>query len=355
MTRGSAAEDKPHVAWLERRLRDAGAHEIHTEAFRFQRWPWRHVAHGVPALGAAALGGPAGAALAAATAFSLEGEAAGHSTWSSRFLPAAEGVNVVARVPAAGEPQRTAGFVAHHDAAPTGLAWRLNQLRVPHPLPGQLALAVIALGCALGSRALRALGGLFVLVATLLGLDLLRNRIVSGANDNATGVAAALALAAAFARDPLQRTDVVFVFTDCEEVGLGGMAAWLDAHKAELDVAGTILIGLDTLGSGEPMVVTRDGAVTANYDGAVHAWADRGALRAAVNPPRRGALIAPSDPIVAQHNGLRALSIVSVDAKGTLGPHYHLPSDRPEHVDYDSVECCTRLAAGVARVWDSAS
>ena len=277
MPRGSAAEDKPQVAWLERRLRDAGAHETRTETFRFQRRPWRHVAHGAPAIGAAALGGPIGAALAAATALSLEGEAAGHSTWSSRLLPAAEGVNVVARVPAAGEAERTVVFVAHHDAAPTGLAWRMNQLRIPHLLPVQVALALIALGCALGSRLLRAIGGAFVLVATLLGLDLMRNRIVPGANDNATGVAAALALATAFARDPLPRTDAVFVFTDCEEVGLGGMAAWLDAHTGELDLAGTILVGLDTLGSGEPMVVTRDGAITANYDAAVHDWVDRGA------------------------------------------------------------------------------
>src|SRR4051794_30069470 len=141
MTRGSAVEDKPQVAWLERRLRDAGAHEVHTESFRFQRRPWRHVAHGVPALGAAALGGGVGAALAAATALSLEGEAAGRSTWSARVLPAAEGVNLVARIPAAGEPERTVVFVAHHDAAPTGVAWRMNQLRIPHLLPVQIALA----------------------------------------------------------------------------------------------------------------------------------------------------------------------------------------------------------------------
>jgi hypothetical protein len=355
MKRGSASEDKPHVDWLERRLRDAGAHETRREPFRFQRRPWRHVAHGVPAVGAAALGGPIGAALALATAVSLEGEAGGHSRWSGSFLPAAEGVNLTARVPAAGDAERTIVFVAHHDAAPTGLPWRLPRPRTPHLLPVQLALAVVALGCALGSRVLRAIGGGLVLVATLLGLDLLRNRIVPGANDNATGAAAALALAAAFARDPLPRTNVVLVFTDCEEVGLGGMAAWIEAHGAELDPAGTIVVGLDTLGSGEPMVVTRDGAVTAQYDTEGHAWADRGALRAGVNPPRRGSLIAPTDPIVAQHNGLRALSLVSADTEGTLGPHYHLLSDTPENVDYDSVASCTKLAAGIARVWDSAS
>src|SRR3954451_10440812 len=94
MTRGSAAEDKPQVAFLERRLRDAGAHEVRTEAFRFQRRPWRYIAHGVAGLGAAAVGGPIGAVLAIGTAFSLEGEAGGHSRWTSRLFPAGDGVNV---------------------------------------------------------------------------------------------------------------------------------------------------------------------------------------------------------------------------------------------------------------------
>src|SRR5215218_4187448 len=97
--RGSAAEDKPQVAWLERRLRDAGAHELHTETFRFQRRPWRHIAHGVAGVGAAAAGGPIGAGLAVATLASLELEVSGRSRWLRKFLPAGEGVNVVARIP----------------------------------------------------------------------------------------------------------------------------------------------------------------------------------------------------------------------------------------------------------------
>src|SRR5204862_7989829 len=73
MERGSAARDKPQVPWLERRLRDAGAHEIGVEPFAFQRnWVWRHGAHAVAGLRAAAAGGPAGAALAGAVAGSDE-------------------------------------------------------------------------------------------------------------------------------------------------------------------------------------------------------------------------------------------------------------------------------------------
>jgi hypothetical protein len=122
-----------------------------------------------------------------------------------------------------------------------------------------------------------------------------------------------------------------------------------------LQPSSTLVVSLDTLGSGEPAVVSRDGAVTARYLPATHDWADRGALRAAVAPPRRVDLIAPTDAIVAQHAGLHALSLVSCGADGTFGPHYHQPSDTPDNVDYESVEQCTRLAAGIARVWDAVS
>jgi hypothetical protein len=355
MERGSAAEDKPQIAWLEGRLRDGGAHEVHTETFRFQRRPWRHIAHSVAGVGASLAGGVVGAGLAVGTLASLELEVSGRSRWSGKFLPAGEGVNVVARIPAAGEPERTLVFIAHHDAARTGLLWRLPRGKEPFMLPAQLALAVVALGCLIGSRALRAVGGVVLGAAALLGIDIARSRVVPGANDNATGVASLIALAAAFARDPLERTDVVAVFSDGEEMGLGGSAAWVDAHRDELQPASTLVVSLDTLGSGEPAVVKRDGAVTASYSRDTHDWADRGALRAAVSPPRRVDLIASTDAIVAQHAGLRALSVVSAADDGTLGPHYHQPTDTAANVDYDSLEQCTRLAAGVARVWDSAT
>jgi acetylornithine deacetylase/succinyl-diaminopimelate desuccinylase-like protein len=354
--RGSAAEDKPQVEWLERRLRDAGAHELHVETFRFQRrWIWRYGAHGGAGIGAALIGGPAGAGLAAATLASVELDVSGRSTWLAPLLPGGEGANVVARIPAAGEPRRTIVFVAHHDAQRAGLMWRLPRTKQPMTLLPQMVLALIAAGCLVGSRALRTLGAAVLAVMTLLGLDVARHGVVPGANDNASGVAALLALMAAFARDPLEGTDVIGVFTDCEESGLGGASAWIAAHGNELDRASTLVVSLDTLGSGEPAVVSRDGALSANYARATQDWADRGALRAAVPPPRRVDLVAPTDGSPANHAGLHALSLVSCAPDGTLGPHYHQPSDTPENVDYDSVERCTRLAAGIARVWDAAS
>jgi hypothetical protein len=356
MERGSAAEDKPQVVWLERRLRDAGAHDVHTETFRFQRrWIWRYGAHSAAGLGAAALGGPLGAGLAAASAASVELDVSGRRTWLAPLLPGGEGMNVVARIPAAAEPWRTLVFIAHHDAQRTGLLWRLPRTKQPMALPAQALLGLISVGCLIGSRVVRAGAALMLGGLTLLGLDVARQRIVPGANDNASGVAALLALMAAFARDPLERTDVIGVFSDCEEVGLGGAAAWVRAHRNELDSGSTLVVSLDTLGSGEPAVVMRDGALTANYSPETNEWADRGGLRAAVAPPRRIDMAAPTDGSPAHHAGLRALSLTSCAPDGTLGPHWHQPSDTAENVDYDSVEQCTRLATGIARVWDAAS
>src|SRR5436190_8281464 len=224
MERASAAEDKPQVAWLERRLRNAGAHEVGTESFRFQRRLfWRYGAHGIAGMGAAALGGPLGAGLAVATLASIELDISGRSTWLAPLMPRGEGVNVTARIPAAAEPRRTLVFIAHHDAQREGLMWRLPRAkRQPLALVPQGVVALIAFGSLIGSRVLRAAGALVLGMQTLIGLDAARHRVVPGANDNASGVAALVALMSAFSRDPLERTDVIGVFSDCEEVGLGG-------------------------------------------------------------------------------------------------------------------------------------
>jgi acetylornithine deacetylase/succinyl-diaminopimelate desuccinylase-like protein len=367
MERGSAAEDQPQVAWIERRLRDAGAHDIGTETFRFQRrWIWRHGVHTGNAIAAAVIGGSVGAGVAAATLASYELELSGKSHWTGRFLPAGEGTNVVARIPAAGQAERTIVFAAHHDTARGGWLWHSPLMRSatsgaherggPRPLGlgAQQLMALVALGCLTGSRILRALGALGLAALTAVGVDVARSALVPGANDNASGVAALLAIVAAFARDPLERTDIVAVFTDCEEVGMGGMDAWTAGHRDELDTAATLVVSLDTLGAGEPAVVTRESALLATYDRATLDWADRGALRAAVAPPARTSLAATTDAIVAHHAGLRALSVVSIAPDGTLGPHYHQQTDTAENVDWESVEDCTKIAAGIARVWDAA-
>lgn len=357
--RGSATPgERASAEWVAARLRECGAADVRLEPFRYQRsWAWAFVAHHVAGLAAARLGGLRGAALASAAAVSFELHVSGRSQWVGGFLPAGEGTNVLARIPAAaGERRQTLVLVAHHDAAHTGRLWTSPFMKHADrrawerggadqmSLTPELALGLVATGTRIG----RAAGSALLLLSTALALDVARSPVVPGANDNATGVAALLALAERFAADPLDGTEILVVAPGCEEVGLGGMVAWLAG--ANLDPATTLVVNLDTLGSGTPVVVSKETPVLGRYRDADLEWADRGALRAGVARPPRFRLALTTDAIVASVAGVPAISITSKDRDGRY-PNYHLPSDTPDRVDWDSVEGCVALAAGVARAF----
>lgn len=315
--------------------------------------------HALAGMLAAAIGGRRGAALALASLVSYELDFTGRSQWLRTALPKRDGFNVTARIPAAGEARRTVVLVAHHDAAHTGWAWdpRLSAparrraaatgSTLPFSVPAYLA-TVLAASCSAPARAAGA--AVFAALGTV-ALQSALAPVVPGASDNASGVAAVLSLAARFAVDPLPETDVVTVAPGCEEAGMGGMRAWLRGAGRGLDRETTLVLGLDTVGAGEPVVAVREG-VTGRYRERDLAWADRGACRAGVDRPRRFGLGGWTDPLLAVHAGLPAISILSVRDGGF--PNYHLPSDTPDQVDHGCVARCVRLAAGIAEEWAGA-
>ena len=347
---------------------------MRVERFRYPgTYAWRHAAYMAAGIAGAAAGGAGGAALAAGALASLELDFAGRSQWLARLEPRGEGANAVGVVPADGASgaPRTLVLVAHHDTARTGLAWRhpwlggvgtnrrIARLR---GRPGgdvmdslttvpKLALLAAAAGCATGSRRLRAGAAATLAFGAALALDVARSPHVPGASDNATGVAAVLALTERFAREPLPGIDVVALLTGCEESGMGGMAAWL--RGAQLDPATTLVLGLDTLGAGEPLVVSAEGSLRPwRYRERDLAWADRGADRAGLPRPQRVQLGGWTDPLLAVHAGLPAVSILS--ARDGWFTNYHQPTDTPDRVDWDSVDRCVQLAFGTAAAWAGA-
>jgi DNA-binding response OmpR family regulator len=56
-----------------------------------------------------------------------------------------------------------------------------------------------------------------------------------------------------------------------------------------------------------------------------------------------------TDPVLALFAGIPAISLVSMRDGGFT--NYHLPSDTPDRVDWDSVEACLRLAAQTAQAF----
>ncbi|MBX5442446.1 MAG: M20/M25/M40 family metallo-hydrolase [Solirubrobacteraceae bacterium] len=349
----AGAGERESARWLAGRLRELGVDDVAIEPYRGPRtYAWAHLVHALAGLAAAARGSRA---LALAALASYELEVSGRLPWVRRLLPAGEGANVVGRIPAAGRRRRTLVLVAHHDAARTGLMWhpRLvnagaalrNRRRVSPPAAGALGLA--ALATATGTRAGRRIGGAVHALAAALLLDVARSPTVPGANDNASGVAGALELARRLVARPLDGAEVVVALTGAEESGMAGMAAFLDAHP--LDPGDAFVLGLDTIGSGRPIVAVGEATLLPHrYREADVAFVERAARDAGLAPPERWRTGAWTDPVLATFRGLPAVSLLSVDAQGGYG-RYHVPQDTPEHVDLGSVARCVDLAEAVAR------
>lgn len=364
--RSSARAGERHSAqWLAARLAELGIADAQLERYRYQQgYALAHGVHNGAGIVACALGGPAGAALAAATLWSYEREVSGAGQCLRRVLPRGEGCNVTARVPARRARRATLVLVAHHDAANTGLIWhprvvaagaaRHMRRRRVDPFMGQLELALLA--AAVGGllprrgRVARAVAAAILALAAAADADVGRSATVPGASDNASGVAVCLDLARALAAEPLEHTDVLIALTGCEEAGMGGMAALLDRHAAELDPRASFVLGLDTLGAGTPIVCIGEGAMREQrYRERDVALVEEGAATAATRAPQRWRIGAWTDPILAVHRGLPSASLLSI-GPGYF-PNYHHPGDTPEHADWDSVAACARIAAGTVSAY----
>ncbi|HYP48167.1 MAG TPA: M20/M25/M40 family metallo-hydrolase [Thermoleophilaceae bacterium] len=349
----AGAGEQRSAAWVVGRLRELGCEQVRSEPYRYaSTFAWSQAAHYVAGVAAAAVGSRT---LAAAALASHELEYSGRCQWLRRLLPAGEGANAVGRLPARGERRRALLLVAHHDAARTGLMWDPRFLaagnraaqrtgkRASLALLPELALALAAIG----GRVPRVVAATLLGTAIALLAQVARGPAVPGANDNASGVAAMLAVVEELARERPEGLEVIALAPGSEEAGMGGMAAWLNAHGHELDPATTFVLGLDTVGSGEPVVLTAEGGLwPVRYRGEDVEHAERAAAAVGVEL-RRWRLGAWTDPVLARLAGLPTVSILSVRDGGF--PNYHLPSDTPEQVDYDCVERCVRAAAAIAR------
>ncbi len=370
MPRGSASRDEQDAArWAAARLEECGATGVGVERYAGRTTnSWSFAGHSAIALAGQLLGGVGGALVALASLVSLERDASGRSPWRRRLAGGAEGASAFGQVPASGERRGAVVIVAHIDTAKTGLAWhpRVTQLgaqrnlarRAMDPVMGLQAAAIAgsAVTALLPRRSVvrRVVGipaAALNLVAIALNLDIARSPVVPGANDNASGVAAALAVARAFAANPPGNVDLEIALVGSEEVGMAGFHAWLERRQAALDPSRTLVLGLDTVGSGTPIVAAAEGAVaTHRYPEGALELVDEGALLAGEPEPQRWRIGAWTDPLLALLRGYPAASILSV------GPgfytHYHHPSDLPEFVDYGSVAACARIAAGAVEAWD---
>ncbi len=259
------------------------------------------------------------------------------------LVPRGPSQNVYARVQPAGEVRRTVVVTGHVDTHRTPiamfspLAFRLFVRLTTIAVAALVVLSVLFVAAIVRPmplwRVLALVPGLAVLLAFIVTLEPEFTAFVPGANDDASGAAAVLALAARLKTESLRRTGIWLVASGAEEVGATGPVRLLEQHP-ELKQADWIV--LDTIagpGAG-PCLITAEHVL-------FPLRADAGLLQTAravaTARPDLGVyehyfrgLYSEHSPLTAA--GCRSLSIINFTPEGAL-PNWHRPSDTFENVD----------------------
>jgi hypothetical protein len=356
--RATTEGERRSADWVAEELRAAGAREIRFSRYKaHSTWAVALVAHSVLVLGSFLVGGWISRAIAAIAAVSLEADATGRSFWLRKLLPGKRvGTNVEARIPAAGGLRRTVVVVAHHDAAHNGFIWHPRTVDAGRRLaartgttPSYMGLPLMAMVAIAAGPALLQRIGLAVLgISIMLSVQAAFSRTVPGANDNATGVAGLLELGRRLARNPIDGLEVILLSPGGEEAGGVGIAGWLKQERANLDPATTLFVGLDSIGSGEPVVSARE-CTTGRYRKEDIQLVEHAADRAGLARPRRVGLGAISDPLVVRYRGFHSISLLSW--RDGMIANLHRTSDVPDNVDWASAERVTDLAYAAIKQW----
>ena len=361
--------EREAAEWLAGRLREAGVNEVDLE--EEPSWgSFPPTATSLSALGAAGaaltlagnrlLGGVLSAGALAGLVDEIQN---GPRILRRAVRRERRTVNVVARL---GDPgaDRTLVVQAHHDAAQTGFMFDQTAVaafhkRFPQVIPkiktqppqwwgalfGPLAGVAAAVS---GRRGAAKTGVVFGVGSALVLGDMWRSRVVPGANDNLSAVGCLVALAEMLRERPISSLRVWLVSAGAEETFQDGIRAFLGSHADELPGATTSFLNLDTVGSPRLVLLEGEGPVwmedfEEGFRDRVFALAERHGLKLERGFRAR----ASTDAVIPHRYGYPVASVSSVNDYHHL-THYHLPSDTPENLHWDTVAEAARLAYAVA-------
>jgi acetylornithine deacetylase/succinyl-diaminopimelate desuccinylase-like protein len=365
--RPSASEGERRAAeWLVGEFRAAGCRRPRVEEERAHGGYWWPLGLLNAASALAALLGRRPAALvgAAASAAVYDDVSGGRLWFRRRVLTQHPTWNVLAET---GDPEgtRTVVFIAHHDAAHSGLVFhpalpragmklapklheRANQ-SVPIIFGVFLGPLLAALWGLLGRRWLRRVSLFFSFGAAAALADIGARRVVPGANDNLSAVAVLVALAHELRENPPEGVRVILLSTGSEEAFMEGMQAFGRRHFPDLPRESTEFVCLECVGSPQLCVVEGEGMLRMRYypESSREALA-RAGTAAGAELMRGLRTVAATDGLIALNAGYATCTLGGVD--DTKFPsNYHWPSDTPDNVDWSSVESAVAICAEYLR------
>lgn len=161
-----------------------------------------------------------------------------------------------------------------------------------------------------------------------------------GADDNASGTAAVLALAEALSKQPMRARNVVLALWSAEELGLVGSAAFVSAPPVPVDQIAAY-INFDMVGR------MQDNKLSAQATGTSPAWPsllERANVAAGFDLALQEDPYQPTDVATFNQAGVPSLSF-------TTGAHvdYHKPSDTADKIDYADLDRIADFATAIVR------
>ena len=367
--RGSASPGEHEAAALiAEELRSYGL-EVRTEHEQAHGGFWWPI--GIPTA-LAAVAGFAGGALAAV--FGLFSAAAvaddvncEHHWFRRRFLPRRTTHNVVAEV-GPRDAERTLVFIAHHDAPHSGLVFHpelprfllrryprlLERAKSTPPTMWGAFFGPLGVGLAqiFGFRKLRIASAVLSAGYAAAMADIGLRRVVDGANDNLSAVAASMSVARALAADPPQNTRVILLFPGSEEGFQEGMSAWLRRHRDELPRESTIFINHETVGSPHLVLLEGEGMLgMTDYPDDLKRFIQQTADDLGIFLWRDLRTRNASDSLIPLRAGYKCALFVSCDEWKTP-TNYHWYTDTADNVSYGTVADQARLSLELARRLD---
>ncbi|MDP8223154.1 MAG: M28 family peptidase [Candidatus Lernaella stagnicola] len=351
--------------------------KTHEESFRFNDNLYANLAlhFGLGTLGSAVSGvAPAlGFLLHSTAAASYFAESTRRAYFLRRLFPWKPSQNLLATMPAEGDPDLRVVILGHADAAFTGflfdprnvkafakgppLGLKFLERSLTFATQTQFALAGFdLLRCFFGPltlplRPVEAILSIPGLLAFLLNLQMvMRNEIVPGANDNLTGCAALPLLAQRLAPHKPKNVEYVFGVTGCEEASLGGADALARVKKGEWDRNKTVILGLDGLTNGTLRFFQGEGEIVRTP---IPTWIKEVCEATAGSESRFNEVtgfdipVGGSDVAAFLAHGYDGVCLGCVDPELGSPRHYHWPTDTPENLDMDqfmmSVEFAEKL------------
>ena len=366
--RESASDGERRAAdRLADELREAGCRDVRVEEERAHGGYWWPLGLlNVGAALAALLGRLPAALVGGAAAAAVYDDVSGGRLWfRRRTLPHRPTWNVVGEL---GDPAapRTVVFMAHHDAAHSGLVFhpglpRVGMRLVPklHARANQsipiifglfLGPLLLALWGLLGRRRLRQAGLFSAGCATATMANIGASAVVPGANDNLGAVGAVVALAHELAERPPEGVRVVLLSTGSEESFMEGMQGFGRRHFPALSRETTEFVCLECVGSPTLCVVEAEGMLRMrHYPEASREALARAGAEAGVELTRGLRTVAATDALIALRAGYATCLLGGVD-ETKFPANYHWPSDTPDNLDWssieDAVEVCLRYVRG---------